>query len=227
MIEENKDCWLIQNCNKIDCDRFCIKKYKLNYLYDAALISYKQRQHIVLVVDKDNTDITEFSKLSNLEHTINDVVSSGQNIYIHSSFCGNGKTSWALRMIEAYFNNIWYTSEMECRALFISVPQFLLALKSNITEKNEYVQYIKENVLTADIVIWDDIATKDSTIFEAENLLAMIDNRINLGKTNIFTSNLTDEEIHKALGDRLASRICNLSYNIELHGLDKRGLIYE
>jgi DNA replication protein DnaC len=158
---------------------------------------------------------------------IEDIVKAGKNIYIHSSSCGNGKTSWALRIVESYFDKIWYSSEMECRALFISVPQFLLALKANIAEKNDYVQYIKDNVLTADIIIWDDIATKDSTVFEAENLLSMIDSRINAGKTNIFTSNLTDEEIHKALGDRLASRICNLSYNVELHGLDKRGLIYE
>ena len=52
----------------------------------------------------------------------------------------------------------------------------------------------------------------------------MIDSRISAGKSNIFTSNLNDEELHKSLGDRLASRICNLGYNIELYGSDKRGI---
>jgi DNA replication protein DnaC len=199
----------------------------MNYLYDAALITKVQRKHISLVVDKDGTDVKEFKILASYAADIESIVASGKNIYIHSPYCGNGKTSWALRMVEAYFNKIWSSSELQCRALFISVPQFLIALKSNITDKSDYVQYIKDNVAAADIVIWDDIATKDSTAFEAENLLALIDNRINNGKTNIFTSNLTDDEVHKALGDRLASRICNLSYNIELHGSDKRGLMYE
>lgn len=174
MIDENKDCWLTNQCNHIDCNRFCMKHYKLKYLYDAALISASQRKYVGLVVDKDGTDLKEFQILSMYAMRIEDIVKAGKNIYIHSSSCGNGKTSWALRIVESYFDKIWYSSEMECRALFISVPQFLLALKANIAEKNDYVQYIKDNVLTADIIIWDDIATKDSTVFEAENLLSMM-----------------------------------------------------
>jgi DNA replication protein DnaC len=224
MIEENKNCWLTQDCNHIDCDKFCIKHYKLKYLYESALIPQAKWQHVNLFCDKEGTDIEQFKFLKNIETNVLTFVSSGENLYIHSVLCGNGKTSWALRIVESYFNKIWYSSELECRALFINVPQFLLSLKDNISEKNDYISHIKENIFTADIVVWDDIATKESTVFEAENLLSMIDNRINSGKSNIFTSNLTDEEIHKALGDRLTSRICNLSYNIELKGSDKRGL---
>ena len=55
----------------------------------------------------------------------------------------------------------------------------------------------------------------------------MIDGRINAGKANIFSSNLNDTELHDALGDRLSSRICNLGYNIELVGGDKRGVLGE
>jgi DNA replication protein DnaC len=97
-------------------------------------------------------------------------------------------------------------------------------LKDNITAKNEYIQHIKDNVLTCDLVIWDDIGTKNSTSFESENLLSMIEGRILNNKANIFTSNLNDQELHDALGDRLASRICNLGYNITFNGGDKRGL---
>ena len=65
------------------------------------------------------------------------------------------------------------------------------------------------------------------TEFETTNLLSLIESRINSGKTNIFTSNLSNEELHIALGDRLASRICNLDYNIELHGGDKRSITFK
>ena len=44
------------------------------------------------------------------------------------------------------------------------------------------------------------------------------------GKSNIFTSNLGKRELTNALGERLASRICNKSIDIELKGSDKRFL---
>lgn len=225
MLEEKQVCWLQDVCNHIDCGSFCMRNYKLSYLYDEALISVAKRKHIGLVYDKDGTDLEEFKRLKAIETNIVDFISEGKQLYIHSAIAGNGKSSWALRMVEAYFNKIWMTTDLTCKALFISVPQFLLAIKDNITEKSNYVQKIKSDVLEADLVIWDDIATKVTTPFESENLLSIIDNRINSGKSNIFTSNLNNEELHKALGDRLASRICNLSYNIELHGADKRGIM--
>ena len=222
MIEENKDCWLINECNKIDCNSFCMRHFKLNYLYDAALISLQQRKHKCLRIDADETDMNEFSFLKKQEDDILNFVASGKNLYIHSQICGNGKTSWALRLVESFFNKIWIKSPLKCRALFISVPRFLLELKSNISQKSEYVEYIKANVNDADIVIFDDIATKAATSFEHEHLLSIIDTRISMGKSNIFTSNLTEEEMHTLLGDRLTSRIINNSINIELRGADKR-----
>ncbi len=97
-------------------------------------------------------------------------------------------------------------------------------MKSNISSPNSYYQHIKDNVLDCDLVIWDDIGTKAASSFEHENLLSIIDTRINAGKSNIFTSNLSDAEMQNCLGERLASRICNLGYNIELKGGDKRSL---
>jgi DNA replication protein DnaC len=55
----------------------------------------------------------------------------------------------------------------------------------------------------------------------------MIDARLNVEKTNIFTSNLNPAQMTEALGERIASRICNKSIDIELHGTDKRNLVVE
>lgn len=222
LLYTNKDCWLQNNCNRIDCNKFCMRYFKLNYLYDSANISMNQRRHINLRPDDNNRDIDAFKKLKNIELNIEQFVKQGTNLYLHSNNTGNGKTSWALRLVQAYFNKIWFKCNLSCKALFINVPRFLLALKDNISDKNEYVQHIKDNINVCDIIIWDDIGTKSVTVFEAENLLALIDIREN--KTNIFTSNLNDDELHKFLGDRLASRIVNNSINIELFGADKRGL---
>ena len=223
-----QECYMYNNCNRKDCNNdFCLRKYKMDSLYSAALMSESQKQHITLRVDEDGTDLEQFKQLAEIEKNIINFVNDGKNLYLHSSNAGNGKSSWSIRLIEAYFNKIWARSDGSCRALFISVPRFLLALKDNISNKSTYIEYIKENVLEADLVIWDDIATKASSEFEASHLLSIIDNRIALGKSNIYTSNLNRQQLYNALGERLTSRVANMSIDIELFGSDKRNLKVE
>lgn len=221
-------CFLYNMCNHKDCDKdFCLRKFKMDTLYSKALITESQKQHITLRVDEDNTDLEQFKQLAAIEQNILTFVNEGKNLYLHSANCGNGKSSWSLRLVEAYFNKIWARTDLKCRALFISVPRFLLALKDNITAKSDYIDYIKENVLEADLVIWDDIAAKMGSEFELNHLLNIIDNRISLGKSNIYTSNLNRQQLYNALGKRLTSRIANMSLDIELFGADKRILALE
>ena len=219
------ECYLYDICNRKDCNKdFCIRKYKMDSLYSAALVTESQKQHIQLNIDQDGTDLDQFKQLAELERDILSFVNSGKNLYLHSSNCGNGKSSWSLRFIEAYLNKIWARTELGCKALFISVPRFLLSLKDSISNKNAYADYIKNNVLDADLVVWDDIAAKMGSEFELTHLLNIIDNRLSLGKSNIYTSNLNRAQLSNALGDRLTSRIANMSIDIELHGTDKRCL---
>lgn len=221
-------CYLYDFCNKKDCDKdFCLRKYKMDSLYSAALMTESQKQHIALKVDADGTDLEQFKQLASIEQNISKFIEDGTNLYLHSANCGNGKSSWSLRFVEAYFNKIWARTEPKCRVLFISVPRFLLALKDNITTKSAYVEYIKDNVLEADLVIWDDIAAKMGSEFELTHLLNIIDNRLALGKSNIYTSNLNKQQLYTALGERLTSRIANMSIDIELFGADKRILKLE
>ncbi len=216
-------CFLREVCNGKDCDKdFCLRKYKMDSLYSAALMTDSQKKHTTLLVDEDGTDLEQFKQLAAIEQNIVSFINEGRNLYIHSSNCGNGKSSWSIRLAEAYFNKIWARTEVKCRVLFISVPRFLQALKDDITVKSDYVAYIKANVLEADLVIWDDVATKMGTEFELTHLFSMIDNRITLGKANIYTSNLNRQQLYNALGERLTSRIANMSIDIELHGADKR-----
>jgi DNA replication protein DnaC len=196
----------------------------MDSLYSAALMTDSQKKHITLRVDEDGTDLEQFKQLAAIEQDIVNFISSGKNLYLHSANCGNGKSSWSLRLAEAYFNKIWARTEVKCRVLFISVPRFLLALKDAISNKSTYVDYIKDNVLEADLVIWDDIAAKMGSEFELTHLLNIIDNRLALGKSNIYTSNLNRQQLYNALGERLTSRIANMSIDIELFGADKRVL---
>lgn len=217
-------CWLLDQCNKKDCNGFCLRRFKLNYLYTQSLLSYEQRQRISLRLDSSLLDKKAFDRLRDIELQIVDFVGKGENLYLWSSMTGNGKTAWAVRLIQAYFNKIWPSSNLTCRALFINVPKFFLSLKDSLSEKNDYITQIKTNVLNADLVVWDEVALKTLTPFEMENLLSLINNRIELGKANIYTSNISPEGLLELVGDRLYSRIINRSEVWEFREGDKRKL---
>lgn len=228
-MSECSDCPFKFNCAKYTKigdieDNFCIRKFKLDALMTEALLSEKQMQHISLRPDGDNTDLDIFKNLKYTEDHILDFVRNGKSLYLYSSNTGNGKTSWALRLLRSYIHNIWIESEIRCRALYISVPKFFLALKDNISNKSYYIEHIKSNVNDCDLVIWDDIGTKVGTEFEIENLLNIINNRMDNGKANIYTSNMMPQQLLERVGERLYSRIITASGMVEFKGMDKRGI---
>ena len=202
-----------------------VRDIRLNMLFNLANMTTCQRERIALRIDADGTDKDEFVHLSSIDKNIDEFVKKGKNLYIHSRQCGNGKSSWALRMAIDYLNSIVEKTSLTCKVLYLNVPDYLMELKSNINEKSEFVYYVKKNIDKANLVIFDDIGTKSATQFEADALQTIIDKRLANKKSNIYTSNLSYDELHSVLGDRLASRIINNSINIELHGNDKRGII--
>lgn len=232
-----KDCDQLNNCkkykeslcpiNNLNVEQFCIKWFKINSLQDEALLSDKQKKNIPLILDNDGADRDAYVRLKNIQSQIESFTEQGGNLFIWSSITGNGKSAWSVKLLNSYINKIWYKSDIKCRCLFINVPKLLISLRENISQKSDYISHIKENVLTADIIVWDDIATKGFTVFEMENLFNFIDNRLICGKANIYTSNLIGEPLKEAVGDRLYSRIFNSSEIIQFVGKDKRGLKIE
>ena len=214
------NCLYENKCNK----SFCMKNYKVDYYFNQAYIPETKRTKPVLFIDKDGSDEESFTRLANIEKNIETFVNDGKNIYLYSNNTGNGKTSWSLRLAGDYINTVWLKKSMKPIVLFISVPKFLLELKANISAKSDYIQHILENVIDCDLVIWDDIGSKNGTEFEISHLLSIIDQRINNGKSNIYTSNVSDNELHQILGDRLYSRVFNYSECIQIFGKDKRGI---
>ena len=220
-----ESCLFDDRCNKIDSDKdFCVKKFKLDYLFDQALLSEKHKKELVLRVDADKRDLEAFKYLKSIQNSVEKFVENGDNLYIHSLISGNGKTSFAIKILKEYFYRIWSKSDLRCRGLYIHVPKYLISLKDNISEKSDYVQHIKKNALDADLVIFDEVGTKSLTSFEFENILTIINARLDYGKANIYTSNLTNEELLDNLGSRLYSRIVNNSNDVVFVGQDKRGL---
>jgi DNA replication protein DnaC len=212
-------------CKGINCNKgYCERQYRLDCLFNKSLLTETQRKPKILKTDADKTDLEAFRYLADIGKNIDKFVEAGHNLYIHSYICGNGKTSWAIKLLKAYFGKIWHKSNFECQGLFVSVPKYLLELKANIAGHSEYAEFVNKHILSADLVVWDDIAAKAGTEFELNHLFNLINTRLDMGKSNIFTTNLGRRELQSALGERLASRICNKSFEVIFNGADKRAL---
>lgn len=227
-IKNKKNCKYFNSCKHPDCDTsFCIKKFKLDYYTNpkVCLIPENMQRRFPLFLDEDKGDKKAFDILSKIEkEDIVNFVNQAGGLYIYSHTSGNGKTSWAIRLGLSYMEKVWASKSLEPLVLYINIPKFLIALKSNIDEKNEYAQHILNNVATCDMVIWDDIGHKVGTEYEITQLLNLIDQRINNGKANIYTSNLSPKEFEASLGQRLNSRVCSYSNVIKFVGKDKRNI---
>lgn len=224
--EFNKEnCWYKEVCplvNTCECGSQCIKYKKMDYLANMALLTKKQQHPIKLYVE--DIDEQAYERLNEIKMNARTFVENSGNLLIFSKTVGNGKTGWSLKILMNYFNQIWASTDFTCRGLFINVPRFLNELKENIRESSEYIEHIKENILDADLVVWDEVGLKDLTTYEHDYLFSYINARLDNGKSNIFTSNLDTNELEQTLGVRLFSRVVNTSECIELKGSDKRGL---
>ena len=57
-------CYMYDRCNHIDCEAsFCPKKYKLDFLYDKALIPENQRYYFTMYLDNEQRDKKSYDAL--------------------------------------------------------------------------------------------------------------------------------------------------------------------
>ena len=215
-----QSCWYKRICTE-QCSENCIR-YKLMYSLfkqsnlPEALWNYKE-----LVCHEK--DLQVYKKLQAKSDAILNFIEAGNNLYIYSENCGNGKTTWAIRLMYSYFDKIWHKSCFDCKALFVSVPKFLYNCKRSISQDVKGFEELCNLISEVDLVIWDDIGEMKASDYEHQILFQYIDDRINSKKSNIYTSNKNKGQLEDVLGVRLASRIYNCSECIEFLEEDKRG----
>ena len=218
-------CWYKNTCKKYNknlCNSSCFRYMEIDFLmYESGIPKNKQ---INLVVISDKQDANAFNQLQEIKDNIVEFTKQGKNLYIYSENFGNGKTTWAIKIMLKFFDEIWAGNGFRPRGLFVHVPTFLVDLKENIRkEKKDFPDFL-EKLNTVDLIIWDDIASTKLSEYDYCNLLTYIDKRLLTGLSNIYTGNLNKNELPEAVGQRLASRIYNESKSIQLLSKDKRGL---
>ena len=178
-MSKNNECIHKSTCkqkNSSLCNDLCLKQKILkNLLRDTNLPEYMWKPLDLIA----NKDYYNFEQLSAIKTNIVKFVSEGNNILIYSKNCGNGKTSWASKLLVSYVEAVWYKDCVDRRGLFINVPKFLYDCKRNISHTVDGFDELCDDLNRVDIVVWDDIGAGNMSGYEHQILLQSIDHRLN------------------------------------------------
>ena len=214
--ERNSECWYNSVCQMDNSCSNCIRFVEMKYLMDNSGLPKAKQRPITLI--PDDCDYDKFVQLSEIKNDIVNFVENGENLFICGSV-GNGKTSWAIKILLKYFDEIWAGNGFRVRGMFVHVPTLLSKLKNF---ENPLLASYKENLSKADLIVWDELGTVISN-YDYTQLLMYLDGRLLNEKSNIYTSNLTTyDELSKCFGERLASRLNTAQTKIVLKGRDRR-----
>lgn len=173
------------------------------------------------------SDYESFCYLKKVKENIVSFVRLHHNLLITSEHVGNGKTTWAAKIILHYIDVYAqeYSFKNNTPVLFINIPNFLMKKKMAISDKTvaEEIAEIEKAILTAKIVVFDDIATKVASDYDREILYSYINYRTDNLLTNIYTSNIFVYNLSEELGERIADRVIGYSKCVELTGAGMRG----
>lgn len=218
-MNKNSECWYKDSCVD-DCDK-CIVFFQMKWqMTHSGLPEAKQKPIALYLTDDNSGDKNAFNKLADIRKNIVDFVQQGKNLYICSKWTGNGKTSWAIKMLHTYFHHTAVGNYENLKGMFISTADLLLKLKDF---NNPLPKSYKDNLENVDLVIWDDIALTNMSQYDYTQFYSIIDKRILAEKSNIFTTNCTDvNKLAELVGAKVASRIYYTSEIVELKGKDMR-----
>lgn len=199
-----------------------------NGLYDLyienSLIPKRYLKDISL--RPSNNDLKTFEELKEIKDNIAEFVNEGNNLLICSNKVGNGKTTFAVKILKAYINSIKNLGFMNnTPALFINVNNFLNEKKLAIEDKalSDKIRNIEKSILSAKLVVFDDIADKSLSEYDMNTLYYWLDYRTSNMKSCIFTSNQLPDQLKKSLSAKVYSRLVNYSVIKYITDGDHRG----
>lgn len=207
--------------DKSECNEYCGGYRVLKTLYSLSRIPVKYQYHIPLTPAME--DLPKYEELQNFMEQIVENVEAGEGLYIWSEGTGNGKTTWATKIVGYYFRKIAFDSGLENEGLYIYLPTFLEDLRKSYGNPDPDFEEVLEMVKSCKILIIDDIGAEKPSEWVTERLLSFINTRVTNGLSTIYTSNISLDMIGARMGDRVRSRITGSVKEIHLIGKDRRG----
>lgn len=214
-------CWYEKTCKKKDviCNDLAECQNCTRYLQmklQTEMANIPGEFPIDHFLDETKQDLQAYITLKNLD--IQDFVVNGKSLVIESENTGNGKTTWAKKLLLRYMAkkvgriNTGY---------FINLPIAFAQVKEAIQTK-EQLPYARI-FSTVRLLVIDEVGAKPLSEFEESWLLRMISEREkHPGLATIYTLN-SSSNLKDILGKRLYSRIYTKSDKIVFKEKDKRG----
>lgn len=204
------------------CSDVCGGYRVLRALYTLSRVPIKYQYRMDLIPDTE--DLRAFEELNTYKENVISHVENGEGLYIWSENTGNGKTSWACKIMSYYFRKIAFSSGLENEGLYIYLPTFLDNLRNSYSHPDSDFDEELDMVKNCRLLIIDDIGAEKVTEWVRERLVSIINTRVSNGLCTIYTSNLSLRGLADKLGDdRISSRIRGSVKEIHLVGKDNRG----
>ena len=219
-------CYAEDYCKKpkTECSEVCGGYRVLRALYSLSRIPLKYQYRMDLI--PDDKDLRAFEVLNEFKENILSHVDKGEGLYIWGENTGNGKTSWACKIMGYYFRKIAFKSGLENEGLYIYLPTFLDDLMNSYKNPTPEFEEELEMVKKCKLLIIDDIGAERVTEWVRERLVSIINTRSSNGLCTIYTSNLSLKGLADKQGDaRISSRIKGSVTEINLLGKDNRGAV--
>lgn len=184
-------CYASDYCqkDKSSCSDVCGGYRVLRALYNLSRIPERYRYTIALKPE-NGEDLEAFTVLDNYKNDVLSMVDEGRGLYIWGKSTGNGKTSWACKIMSYFFRKIAFNTGLENEGLYIFLPTFLEDLRDNYDNKDPEFDEILRMIKTCRLLIIDDIGAERVTDWVRERMVSIINTRVSNNLTTIYTSSL-------------------------------------
>ena len=191
----------------------------MRYMLETSNLPKNQQK--IHKLNVPSCDLEAYEKLRTIQLNIKQFVNEGTNLYIWSSQVGNGKTTWATKLLLQYFDSVWETCGYTKKGIFVNAPSYLANMKASISNPEINIAEIQSSLLKVPLAVIDEVVANKLSNYDYSNLYTFIDSRSFEGKSTIFTGNYSPNELEDMVGPQLRSRICRGTV-IELKGRDMR-----
>lgn len=200
-----------------------IWKKKLNDLFERSGLPQKYFEPQVLVEREADKECWEW--LESVRANIVEEVRNGLSIVITSKTVGNGKTSWAVRLLQRYLAETALDGRMVEKGMFVVSAQLLTEFGdyNYFQTMQEFLERF-ERLKTCELLVIDEIGGGSLNKASYPYLYDLVNYRVDNNLSTIYTTNYSDDEIIELLGQRLYSRIYDTSVVLDFQASNVRGL---
>lgn len=209
------NCLLSSQCkdfNSDKCNKFCPKYFTMDWLIQRSNLPLSKRKESVLV--PNSCDVEQFKRLQYIQDNIEMFVKDAHNLYICGNNPQNGKTSWAVNLLLAYYKTVPQGTMDINKGVFVSVPTFLQKWKDNMNNYDVNFEYFRNRLQTCDVVIWDDITSNNLSNYDSNVLYTYLNERHLQEKCNIYTGRADVQNIEGLMDFSLSSAIKKPGTNV-------------